>query len=192
MVDISLYSLTMKDADWRLDSSRNLSAARLCTPLFITRWGRFRSLVLNACLFRNTAVPDSRNGYHVNCCDSNLSWPRRICLRDHFHVRTTSFHPILFRAHYGSCYRSPITPDDLQTSGRMAFRANRTPAAPSTLDQVTIHDTHKECQTPQMDQRGSFIVVKGEGEVNDKHEGLGLDNDLESCVGETQTLSHGT
>ena len=74
----------------------------------------------------------------------------------------------------------------------MAFRANRTPAAPSTLDQVTIHDTHKECQTPQMDQRGSFIVVKGEGEVNDKHEGLGLDNDLESCVGETQTLSHGT
>ena len=72
----------------------------------------------------------------------------------------------------------------------MVLRANRIPAAPSTLNQVTIHNAHKEYQTSQMDQRGSFIVAKGEGEVNDKHEGLGFDNDLESCAGETRTLSH--
>lgn len=38
-----------------------------------------------------------------------------------------------------------------------------------------------------MNQLGSFIVLKGGGEMNDKHAGVGLEDNLESCAGETRT-----
>ena len=133
----------------------------------------------------NIDVLDALGHYYVNCHNTDLPLPRRLCLR-----HRSVCHPFILRTHSDRCPFSAMDSGKAPRIGRNVPTSKLIFAAPTSLrrTEVAMDTSHEQYLTPLTDQDVIYIGRESPEQLHDKPRGLSFDDDPESgaekCVPE--------